>query len=326
MVIHITQDGVRGLKDDYGREIDYLRISVTDRCNLRCRYCMPESGIDRVPRSEILTFEEILKICRAAVGLGFRKFRLTGGEPLVRQGIPDFIKSLSEVDGAEDLAMTTNGILLGGMAEQLKDAGLMRVNVSLDTLDPEKFKYMTRGGDIERVLDGIKKALCAGLYPVKINTVLIKGFNDGEIDDFIGITKLYPVDVRFIELMPIGLAAGAGMDYISCAAVLEGRDLIPVGDDGVAAYYRIENAMGKVGLIRPMSCKFCSRCNRLRLTSDGRLKPCLLNDAEVDIKGPLRRGEDISGIIRQALNIKPREHEADAGVHITSRDMNEIGG
>lgn len=312
------------MKDDYGREIDYLRISVTDRCNLRCRYCMPEGGVKWIPKSEILTFEEILSVCRAAAGLGFRKFRLTGGEPLVRLGILDFIKGLSEIDGAKDIAMTTNGILLGDMADELKSSGLKRVNISLDTLNTKKFHYMTRGGNLERVLDGIKKALYAGLYPVKINTVLIKGFNDDEIDDLIGLTRLYPVDVRFIELMPIGQATG--MEYIMCDSVLEGRDLIPVGEEGVASYYRLENAMGKVGLIRPMSCKFCSDCNRLRLTSDGRLKPCLLKDLEVDLKGPLRRGEDISHVIKQALDIKPKEHEANAGVYLKNRDMYEIGG
>lgn len=312
------------MKDDYGREIDYLRISVTDRCNLRCRYCMPEGGVKWFPKSEILTFEEILKVCSVAAGLGFKKFRLTGGEPLVRLGILDFIKGLSEIDGVQDIAMTTNGILLGDMAYGLKEAGLNRVNVSLDTLNPEKFNYMTRGGNLERVLDGIKKALYAGLYPVKINTVLIKGFNDDEIDELIGLTRLYPVDVRFIELMPIGQAAD--MEYTSCDIVLEGRDLIPVGEDGVASYYRLENAMGKVGLIRPMSCKFCSDCNRLRLTSDGRLKPCLLKDLEVDLKGPLRDGEDIAPVIKKALDIKPKEHEANAGVYLQNRDMYEIGG
>ncbi|MDI6600985.1 MAG: GTP 3',8-cyclase MoaA [Thermoanaerobacteraceae bacterium] len=312
------------MRDEFGREIDYLRISITDRCNLRCRYCMPEGGVKWIPKSEILSFEEVLEVCRAASKLGFKKFRLTGGEPLVRLGIIDFIEKMADIEGITDIAMTTNGILLGDMAYELKRAGLKRVNVSLDTLNPEKYHYITRGGNIKRVLDGIEKALYAGLYPIKINTVLIKGFNDDEIDDLINLTSTYPVDVRFIELMPIGEAIN--MDYISCDQVLNGRELIPLGEDGVASYYRLENAMGRVGLIRPMSCKFCSSCNRLRLTSDGRLKPCLLKDMEVDLKGPLRRGEDIAPVIKKALDIKPKEHEANAGEYLKNRDMYEIGG
>lgn len=285
---------------------------------------MPEDGVKWIPKSEILSFEEILEVCRAASKLGFKKFRLTGGEPLVRLGIIGFIEKISKIDGIDDIAMTTNGILLGDMADELKMAGLKRINVSLDTLNPEKYRYITRGGDVKRVLDGIRKAFYAGLYPVKINTVLIKGFNDDEIDDLVNLTSIYPVDVRFIELMPIGEAMN--MDYIPCDRVLDGGKLIPLGEDGVASYYRLENAIGRVGLIRPMSCKFCSRCNRLRLTSDGRLKPCLLKDMEVDLKGPLRRGEDIVPVIKKALDIKPKEHEADAGEYLKNGDMYEIGG
>lgn len=315
--------------DNYGRTIDYLRISVTELCNLRCRYCMPEDGIAKRPHEEMLTFEEIVSAAEAAVSLSIRKIRITGGEPLVKRGIIGLCSSISAIDGVEELCMTTNGTLLPQYAEQLKEAGVDRLNISLDTLDPDKFSYITRTGSLRDALDGIDAAFSAGFEKTKINTVLMGGFNDDEIADFAALTKDRPVEVRFIELMPIG--GGIGFDkarFISCEEVLKKvPELEPLGfSDGVASIYRLPGAAGRVGLIRPVSCEFCDRCNKIRLTADGMLKPCLHSDTEISIRG--RSRDEMAEIMKEAILGKPEMRstlDADNPSH-AGRDMNMIGG
>ncbi len=319
------------MRDSFGREINYLRISLTDRCNLRCSYCMPERGIiNKTSHNEILPLEDVYRIAKVFAKLGVDKIRLTGGEPLVRKGIVDLVQMLSKLDGIKDLAMTTNGLLLTEMAAPLKKAGLGRINVSLDTLDKQKYKEITRGGDLTKVLEGIKVAKKAGLTPIKINTVLIGGFNDSEIVDFINITKQEDVDVRFIELMPIGEAADwATKNFISNNKVLESaEELIPVEKDDLSSpanYYKLPDAKGKVGIINPISCKFCEYCNRIRLTATGKLKLCLHSNKEIDLKQYLYSDEALENIILESINEKEEAHNLENGDYIT-RNMNQIGG
>lgn len=315
--------------DNYGRDINYIRISVTELCNLRCKYCMPEEGIPKRKHEEMMTAEETVKAAKAAVSLGISKIRITGGEPLVKRGIARLCKEIAEIDGVEELCITTNGTLLRSNAKDLKDAGVDRVNISLDTLDPEKFRDITRLGELQDVLDGIEAAFEAGFEKVKLNVVLMGGFNDDEIPDFVDLTRDRPLEVRFIELMPIG--GGIGFDrtqFISCRKVLE---MVPELEslqesDGVAAMYSLPNAKGRVGLIRPISCEFCEGCNKIRLTADGMLKPCLHSDAEVSIRGCGQ--EEMTETMRRAILEKPQMREAldvdnpsQAG-----RDMSRIGG
>ena len=319
------------MRDSFGRKINYLRISLTDRCNLRCSYCMPEKGItNKTGHNEILPLEDVYRIAKVFTKLGVDKIRLTGGEPLVRKGIVDLVQMLSKLDGIKDLAMTTNGLLLTEMAAPLKKAGLGRINVSLDTLDKQKYKEITRGGDLTKVLEGIKVAKKAGLTPIKINTVLIGGFNDSEIVDFINITKQEDVDVRFIELMPIGEAADwATKNFISNNKVLESaEELIPVEKDDLSSpanYYKLPDAKGKVGIINPISCKFCEYCNRIRLTATGKLKLCLHSNKEIDLKQYLYSDEALENIILESINEKEEAHNLENGDYIT-RNMNQIGG
>jgi len=297
------------MKDSFGRRINYLRISVTDRCNLRCKYCMPEDGISKTCHEDILTLEEIYEITKIFVELGIDKIRFTGGEPLARKGIVDLIAKVSKLEGIKDLAMTTNGILLKDYAKELKEAGLNRVNVSLDTLDEEKYKIITRGGNLKDVIEGIEEAKNVGLTPIKINTVLIGGFNDDEIESLVSLTEKEEIDLRFIELMPIGEASSWAKDnFISNDIILEKiKDLMPVPREDIsspAIYYKLPNGKGKVGIINPISCKFCSNCNRVRLTSKGQLKLCLHSNQEIDIKTALRNGEDIKELIIRAIDKK----------------------
>ena len=319
------------MKDSFGREINYLRISLTDRCNLRCSYCMPEKGIaNKTEHKEILPLEDVYRIARIFAKLGVNKIRLTGGEPLVRRGIVDLVRMLSDLEGVTDLAMTTNGLLLKDMARPLKEAGLGRINVSLDTLDKDKYKEITRGGDLAKVLDGINEAKAIGLTPIKINTVLIGGFNDNEIIDFINITQNKNIDVRFIELMPIGEAAAwAKENFVSNNKVLESaKDLEEVKKDDLSSpanYYRLPDAKGKVGIINPISCKFCEHCNRVRLTATGKLKLCLHSNREIDLKQYLHSDEALESIIKEAIMQKEEEHKLENGDYIT-RNMNQIGG
>ena len=263
--------------DKYGRDINYLRISLTDRCNLRCVYCMPEEGVEKACHEDVLRYEEIIKIVQTAAKLGIKKIRYTGGEPLILRNIDQLIYETSIIPGIEDIAITTNGISLLEKADELKKAGLKRVNISLDTLKEDKYKMITRGGELKKVLSAIEKCISIGLTPVKINTVLLKGINDDEIEDLINLTKDMPVNIRFIELMPIGEGEKLYSDnFISNDEVIESlTGLIPmVSKEGsTAKLYTKKGYKGTIGFISPLSCKFCSSCNRIRLTSVGTIKP-----------------------------------------------------
>ena len=319
--------------DNFGREINYLRISVTDRCNLRCRYCMPEEGCGNlIPHSEILTFEEIIRIAEAAAAIGIHKLRLTGGEPLVRHSIVDLIAGLNAIEGIDEIDITTNGLLLADMAHDLKEAGLCRVNISLDTFDPDKFRDITRGGDLNRVLRGIEAAEREGLTPVKINCVALGGFNDDEFGTFVELTRERDITVRFIELMPIGSAdVGEGYGYISDQDILKRfPELQPCEQElfSVSLDYHLPEAKGKVGFISALSHHFCGTCNKLRLTSDGKIKPCLHNNEEIDIKRAAREGthEDIVRVLVESIDHKVARHRLNEGADPITRDMNKIGG
>lgn len=313
------------MKDRFGREIDYLRISVTDKCNLRCKYCMPEDGVELLNHDEVLSIDEYLEIIDAFREMGLRKVRLTGGEPLVKKGLTDLIRGAKE-RGVEEVALTTNGTLLNDRAEALKEAGLDRVNISLDTLDKNKYENLTRRGRLEDVLDGIDAAKNAGLTPVKINTVLVKGYNDDEFHDLVEWAGREDLILRFIELMPIG----EGIRYKDRKA--DYRDFlnedfvkIPAEDpSSPAEYYRYKDD-SVVGFINPISCKFCSDCNRLRLDCRGHLLMCLHSADYIDLKEPLRKGENIGPFLRKAVYEKPEAHHLDEGEYNKNR-MNTIGG
>ena len=315
--------------DNYGRVIDYMRISVTELCNLRCRYCMPEDGIVKRAHDEMMTAEETIDAVKAAVSLGIKKIRITGGEPLVKRGIVKLCDAISAIEGVEELCITTNGTLLPKFGKELREAGVSRVNISLDTLDPDKYREITRVGELSNALAGIDAAFKAGFDNIKINNVLMGGFNDDEIEDFVKLTVDRPIEVRFIELMPIG----GGMDFdrsgfISCQQVLSKvPELEPLErSEGVAVLYRLPGAEGRVGLIRPISCEFCGDCNKIRLTSDGMLKPCLHSDAELCIKG--LQLDEMKEVMRNAVLQKPEMRDkldADNPSH-AGRNMNSIGG
>lgn len=318
------------MKDSFGRKINYLRISLTDRCNLRCKYCMPECGIDKLAHDDILTLEEIYEIIKQFVSLGVDKIRLTGGEPLARKGVVELISKVSKLDGVKDIAMTTNGILLKKYAKDLKEAGLDRVNLSLDSLDPDKYRNITRGGNIEDFLAGIEEAKRVGLSPIKINTVLIGGFNDSEIVNLVNLTRDDKIDLRFIELMPIGEAASwAKEKFVSNDTVLKTvKALVPVEREdpsSPATYYKLPGAKGRVGIINPISCKFCDNCNRVRLTSEGLLKLCLHSNKEIDLKKALRDGEDMKKFILKSILKKEESHHLEDGEYV-DKNMNQIGG
>jgi cyclic pyranopterin phosphate synthase len=324
--------------DNFNRPISYLRVSVTDRCNLRCVYCMPPGGIPWRPHEEILRYEEIETVVRAAAELGISKVRLTGGEPLVRLGIVNLVAMLARIPGMDDLAMTTNGTLLTRYADELKAAGLQRVNVSLDTLRPERFRTITRLGDLSDTLEGIAAAKEAGLVPVKVNTVVIRGLNDDEVVDFARLTRAPDWHVRFIEVMPLGDKADwADNGYVPMGEVRarierELGKLVPaklVTGGGPARYYRLPGAQGTIGFITPISEHFCYQCNRLRLTADGKLRPCLLSDYEIDLRTPLRQGasaEEIKALIIEGIRNKPERHHLSEQVIPQGRAMSEIGG
>jgi len=316
--------------DSYGRNINYLRISITDLCNLRCRYCMPEKGVTKMGYDEILRLEEIYELTRIFVSLGVNKIRITGGEPLIRKGAINLIENIGSLEGIKDFAMTTNGIFLKKYAKDLKRAGLNRVNISLDTLDEKKYYDITKGGCLKDVLEGIEEAKRVGLTPIKLNTVLVGGVNDNEIEDFVNLTKNEEIDIRFIELMPIGQAKDWSLDkFISNKVVLEKvKDLKEVTREDIASpakYYKLPNGKGKVGLINPITCKFCDSCNRIRLTADGKVKPCLHSNDEIDLRTPLRNGEDVKEIIVNLIKNKPKEHNLEEGKYI-KRNMTAIGG
>ncbi len=323
------------LIDAFGRRIDYLRISVTDRCNLRCAYCMPESGIVTRPHDELLRFEEIARVVRVCASLGIAKIRLTGGEPLVRKDIADLIELLARIDGISDISMTTNGVLLKEHAAQLKHAGLKRVNISLDTLDGDRYKAITRFGKLGDVEGGIREALCAGLSPVKINCLLLDGIDKAEVLKFLALTLEDPIHVRFLEFMPINAfyknnTAISARDVMDIAGNFRGFDNAGLQGSGPAKVFRFKDSLGTFGTIAPMTDKFCSSCNRLRLTSNGYMKACLHAEAKVDLKGPLRNGiddEGLIGLIESSVRGKPKEHLLGAGgVEYSEYLMCQIGG
>ena len=317
------------MKDAFGREITYLRLSVTELCNLRCRYCMPAEGVCKRRHEDMLTQEDMILAIRAAAELGIRKLRITGGEPLVKRNILSICEQASRVPGIEEVCLTTNGTLLSGLAKPLRQAGVQRLNISLDTLNPEKYAWMTRLGVLDEALGGIEAALDAGFEQTKINAVLIGGWNEDEIRPLAELSVRWPVDVRFIELMPMSDGRSFGPEaYIPCDKVVEALpEMTPLPElDGVARMYRMPGGQGRIGLISPLSADFCSRCNRLRLTADGRVKPCLHSPLELSLKGM-----DKAGMMRQflaACAAKPERHGAlSYGSHSRSgRSMNRIGG
>jgi len=315
--------------DRFGREINYMRVSVTDKCNLRCRYCMPAEGVCKKSHDEMLTEEEIITAVQAAASLGIRKIRITGGEPLVKRNIVSICRRTAQVEGIEDVGITTNGILLPELAKDLKSAGVRRVNFSLDTLNPEKYTHITRIGTLENALAGLEAALETGFEKIKINAVLIGGFNDDEIAVLAGLTLKYPVDMRFIEMMPMYDSGDFDeASFIPASRVLEALpEAVPVPHDGgVAKLYRLPGAQGNVGLIRPVSAHFCNDCNRIRLTADGKIKTCLHSADEYSIKG--MNLAEMTEQLRQAILEKPEWHGVLSHDHRShaGRNMNQIGG
>lgn len=315
------------MRDTSGRRIDYLRLSVTDLCSYRCQYCMGCEGVPKRSHHEILSIEELAQIGQAAIRCGVKKIRLTGGEPLVRRGILELCRQLRKIDGLEELTMTTNGAALPQMAAQLRAAGVDRLNVSLDTLRPERFREITRCGELEDVLRGLQAADKAGFTDTKLNVVLLGGMNDDEIADFAALTRDRPYCVRFIELMPMGVCADWPKErFLSADAVLQAvPELEFSGQSGVSEVYRLPNGKGSVGLIRPMSHTFCGSCNRIRVTADGKLKPCLHSRQEYNLRG--LSGADLEAAIRRAVGKKPSAHHLlEQHRSDTERQMHEIGG
>ncbi|MBZ9622718.1 GTP 3',8-cyclase MoaA [Clostridium sp. FP2] len=319
------------MRDTYGRNINYLRVSVTDRCNLRCVYCMPEEGIKSLKHEDILRFEDTLKIVRAATALGINKIRYTGGEPLVMKDIDKLIYETSKIPGINDIAITTNGILLSDMAGDLKKAGLKRVNISLDTLNSEKYKSITRVGNLDKVMESIDKCLSLGLKPVKINTVLMRGINDVEFEDFLNLTRELPVEIRFIELMPIG--EGIKMYEKNNLSFMEmlglHPELIKIGTEksSTAELYKLTGAKGRIGFISPVSCKFCGDCNKIRLTSTGTIKPCLHSKEEINLRKYINNEEMLTNAIKSAIESKPLEHHLpEESASRSVKGMSQIGG
>ncbi|MCX8043428.1 MAG: GTP 3',8-cyclase MoaA [Desulfobacterota bacterium] len=326
------------LIDSYNRPINYLRMSVTDRCNLRCIYCMPREGVSAIGHDEILRYEELIRIARVAASRGITKIRITGGEPLVRRNIVAFIAQLSRLPGITDLSMTTNGILLHRYAEQLRAAGLNRLNISLDSLDPDRYRAITRGGNLSLVLAGIRKAREVGFAPIKINVVAMRGINDDEFVAFARLTLDRPIDIRFIEFMPVGASTPWEHERFISAPEIEERigtigtlteEPLP-GQHGPARMYRLDQAQGRIGFITALSNHFCSACNRLRLTADGKLRTCLFSDDEIDLKTLLRNGcsdQELEHRIAAAIAAKPLRHRAlEPAFKKCMRTMSSIGG
>ncbi len=326
------------LTDAFRRAITYLRISVTDRCNLRCVYCMPEAGLPWIAKAEILSYEEIARIVRAAAKIGVRSIRLTGGEPLIRRGLERLVAMIAATPGIDDIALSTNGLLLAEQARPLRDAGLTRVNVSLDTLRADRFATIARRPGLERVLAGIDAAFDAGLGPVKLNCVVMRGQNDDEVAAFAELTRTRALAVRFIEVMPVvENVAGHTSEYVSATEILDRiraiNALHPVDGppgNGPARYYAFEGAAGSVGVISPLSHDYCDTCNRVRLSADGRLKLCLFGDHFIDLRTPVRdfaTDEELIAIFRGSMYVKPERHHLDIGQTSSAmRALSEIGG
>ncbi len=330
---------IMGLHDNRGRTITSFRVSITDRCNLRCRYCMPEDGVPTIEHADILRYEEIERLIRIALRLDITKVRITGGEPLVRIGALEFLERLGKIEELQTLTLTTNGILLNTFAERLRAANVAYVNISLDTLDRQKFRDLTQRDHIDAVLQGIRTATRTGFTKVNVNVVSLRGYNDDEVFDFVTFADTYNVNVRFIEYMPFS-GNGWQREHFLASSELKQRleqryALIPLNGDPTAASrnYRIEGLRGSIGFISPVSQRFCDVCNRLRLTADGFLRPCLHGPIEIDVKGPLRRGasdDELAELFREAVRQKPDSHHNFSGSRDTSgeqgRAMVRIGG
>jgi len=324
-----------GLSDSFQRPIDYLRISVTDRCNLRCIYCMPAKGVHLMSHGDILSYEEVYTVAAAAAELGINKVRITGGEPLIRAGLPKLVQMLSQIDTIDDISLTTNGVLLARYAAELKQAGLRRVNVSLDTLKPDKFEYITRGSNLDNVLKGINVARSVGLNPIKINMVVMSGVNDDELRDFAAKTITEGWHVRFIEYMPFGEGATAS-PFVPVSDIRQRLEVMGKLEpcsrkmgNGPAKYFRLPQAKGTIGFITPVSEHFCFHCNRLRLTADGKLRLCLLSEDEIDLRQSLRSGmssAELKRLIEEAVANKPLRHHLAEGCVPQDRPFSQVGG
>ena len=317
------------MTDGFGRKIKYLRLSVTELCNLRCRYCMPEEGICKKSHSDMLTEEEMIRAVHICAGLGVQKVRITGGEPLVKRNILSICRNVASIPGIDELSITTNGTLLAPTAKELVSCGVRRVNISIDTVDPEKYRYITRLGNLDDALCGLESALSAGFEKVKVNCVLMKGFNDEEIRDLASLAIEYPIDLRFIELMPLeALKSYKEVSFVPCSRVLEEMpELEPLPDeDGVAKLYSLPGAKGRIGLISPLSSHFCAACDRIRLTADGKIKPCLHSSDEYSIKG--LSDEEMQAQFASAILAKPEWHGELSAQSPSSagRSMDRIGG
>ena len=326
------------MADGFGRRIEYLRISVTDKCNLRCVYCMPEEGLPWLKREQILRYEEIAEVVRVMAGMGLRRIRITGGEPLVRRDLPALVRMIRAVPGIDDLALSTNAVLLEDLADELRDAGVDRVNVSLDSLRPDRVDAISRRpGSAEAIFRGLEAAERAGFAPIKINCVVMRGRNDDEVADFAAISRERPWHVRFIEVMPTGDNLGVQADeFVSADEILaqvrtigELRPVAGPGGNGPARYFAFPGAPGTVGVITPMSHTYCDRCNRMRLTADGQLRPCLFGHLQTNLRDPLRAGEPLEPLIRHTLAVKPERHWLAHGTDAGSgglRALSEVGG
>jgi GTP 3',8-cyclase len=327
-----------GMRDGFGRRIEYLRISVTDKCNLRCVYCMPMHGLPWLKRAELLTYEEIATIVGVMAPMGLRRLRVTGGEPLVRRDLPTLIRLLAAVPGIDDIALSSNAVLLGGQAGELRDAGVNRVNISLDSLRPDRVDAIARRPDsFRQIMDGLAAAERAGLHPIKINVVVMRGRNDDELEDFARITLERPWHVRFIEVMPVAENLGISADeYVPAPEMLRRvqgiGSLEPVdgpAGNGPATYFRFPGAPGTVGVITPMSHNYCDTCNRMRLTAAGQLRPCLFGDLHTNLRDPLRAGDPLEPLIEETLRIKPERHHLVQGSAVGSGGLlalSQIGG
>ena len=327
------------LTDRYQRPIDYLRVSITDRCDLRCIYCTPLGGAPKLAHDDILTYEEFLHLIQVSMDLGITKVRLTGGEPLVRKGVTDFCRRLAGLPGLQSLSLTTNGVMLEELAQDLYSAGIRRINISLDTLQPQKFLHITRRDEFDRVWRGIQAAEHAGFDPIKINVVVMRGINDDEILDLAKLTLQRPYHIRFIEFMSInGDSQWVLQHYVSSDEILEKlltvaplEPIVSQHTNGPARHFRWPDAKGVVGIISPISHHFCPSCNRIRLTADGKLRNCLFSDQEVDIKSPLRQGAtdaELAQILRASIDNKPEKHSLQSDVFrkCQNRPMVAIGG